>query len=74
MPKYSGFAVVKLENNGRKCVISDFATLDGAKTARDLYAKRQPGPCYSVVPAAMLSDFLRPVRGTSRGFGSGRHA
>lgn len=55
---YSGFVLVKLPQSGRRKAICDFATLDGAKAARDLYAKRSGGASFSVVPAAMLRDYL----------------
>lgn len=55
----SGFVLVKLPPSGRRVVVCDFATLAGAKAARDLYASRAPGSSYSVVPAAVVRDALR---------------
>lgn len=54
----AGFCLVQLPKTGRRRLVVSFATLDAAKQARELYARHDCFSDYSVVPAAMLSDYL----------------
>lgn len=65
--KYHGFVLCRLQDDGIRSIVAPFYTLDGAKTARDLYAKSDSRSCYSVIPAVMTKDYMhgRPTIGAA---------